>query len=121
MMAIDITLSTIIGAAMLCLVGAAVVILHPRIHEGLPIKLGLILLAVGSLAMASHVHSHHADADDLPMLRAMALCSAGLFITLAGLAWRIWRSPSARAAALAASGWAPLDDDGPDHVLQDGP
>ena len=115
-----ITLLVIVATALLCLAGASVVILHPRIHEGLLIKLGLILLSVGAIGLAAHVtHAgDHIDADDLAMLRAMALCCTGLLVILAGLAWRIWRCPAARAAARQASGWAELDeldDDGQEH------
>lgn len=98
--------------AMLCLLVAALIIMHPRIHEGLFIKVGLITLAVGAFAVVAHVPGLRPDLEPelLALLRGMALCSAGVLIVGAGLIWRVWRHPGARYIVRAASGWAPLDD-----------
>jgi len=107
-----ITLLIIVITAGLCALGATVIIMHPRIHEGLAIKSGLILLALGSAGLAAHItHAGaHVDPDDQAMLRALAMCCAGLLVVMASAAWRIWRCPLALRAVQSASGWTPLDD-----------
>jgi hypothetical protein len=108
----DITLFFVASVAMLCLVVAAVVIMHPRIHEGLMIKTGLITLAIGSFSVLAHVPGLRPDitAELLPLLRSLTLCSAGILIVGGGLAWRVWHYPGAREIVRAASGWTPLDE-----------
>ena len=112
----DIALFIIGCVACLCIVIASVVIMHPRIHEGLLIKAGLITLAVGSFALINHVTDLAGapamlGAEVRPLVRAVAACSGGVVMVLSGLIWRIWSSPVARGAALMVTGWAGLDDE----------
>lgn len=92
---IDITLAIIITTAAMCAVGAAWIILDPRIHEGLFVKVGLVMICLGSYALIAHVADagHLREADDIALVRSIALCSAGLLCAVVGLLWRIYRLP----------------------------
>lgn len=109
---LDIAAFLVLAGSMAALVLAGWVIMDPRIHEGLVIKLGLITLSVGAFALLQHVPSlmSTAPTEVAPMLRALAACSAGVLTAGGGLLWRLWRYPEARQAARLVSGWAPLDD-----------
>lgn len=109
---LDIAAAAVLAGAFLALVLAGWVIMDPRIHEGLVIKLGLITLAAGAFALLQHVPalSSSAATEAAPLLRALAACSAGVLTVSGGLLWRLWRYPEARQAARLVSGWTPLDD-----------
>jgi hypothetical protein len=112
----DIALFVIGCVACLCIVVAAVIIMHPRIHEGLVIKAGLITLALGSFALVNHVLGLGTagrvalEVEARPLVNAVAACSGGVVLIIGGLLWRLWSSPIARGALRLASGWTPLDD-----------
>lgn len=109
---VDIAAFFVLAGALAALVLAGWVIMDPRIHEGLVIKLGLITLSVGAFALLQHVPSlmSTAPTEAAPLLRAMAACSVGVLTVSGGLLWRLWRYPAARQAARLVSGWTPLDE-----------
>lgn len=97
------------AAAMLATLASAIIIVHPRIHEGLLIKLGLITLSLGGFALVNHLHVLE-HVDDRPLGYALASCSAGMLMVIGGAAWRILRCPQGREVIKVASGWAELDE-----------
>ena len=109
---LDIAAAAVLAAAFAALVLAGWVIMDPRIHEGLVIKLGLITLSVGAFALLQHVPAltDAGSTEAAPLLRAMAACSVGVLTAGGGLLWRLWRYPKARQAARLVSGWTPLDE-----------
>lgn len=110
----DIIIFLVGSGAMLCLLAASIIIVHPRIHEGLLIKLGLITLSLGSFALLNHLHVLD-HVDDRPLGYALASCSAGMLMVIGGAAWRILRCPESREVIKVASGWAELDESAPDQ------
>ena len=109
---LDIAAAAVLAAAFAALVLAGWVIMDPRIHEGLVIKLGLITLSVGAFALLQHVPAltDAGSTEAAPLLRARAACSVGVLTAGGGLLWRLWRYPKARQAARLVSGWTPLDE-----------
>jgi len=85
------------------------IVVTPHIHEGLVIKCGLIMLALGLFGLAVQIPLLQPLPGVAALLRAMAICCAGLLATVTGLAWRIYRQPQARDAVRVMSGWTPLD------------
>jgi hypothetical protein len=88
---------TQLGALALCALSAWVV-MHPRIHEGLVTRLGLICFSIGMLLTAAGGGDH----------RAIAAVVLGLLLAVAGVSWRLWRDPAAREAAAHVSGYGSL-------------
>lgn len=87
--------------ALSLLVGWAVI--SPRVRDGVLIKLGLILVAVGAAGMGLAL----ATGDPIyVVLRALGLHTAGLFVVALGLLWRARRPGAPRRRA---SDWVALD------------
>lgn len=110
-----ITLIIVMMAAILATVLAAVVILHPHIHEGPVIKLGLILVSLGGMGLALHVThiTDHLDMDDMAMIRSMAACIVGVLVVLLGAWQRVRHSPGLQDIARRTTGYSPLMHDEP--------
>lgn len=97
------------AAAGLCAI-CGYVIVHPRIHEGVVVKLGLIMLALGAFGVCASV-PRMADVPELrPLLHALTLGNVGVSVAAAGIAWRIWHAPAARETWRRLTGWPELED-----------
>lgn len=82
---------------------AAAAVISPRVRDGVVVKLGLILLALGAAGLGI------ALATGGPMdvaLRALGLQTAGLFVIVIGVLLRVWRPGPRRRRA---SDWVALD------------
>lgn len=78
------------NAAVCVLLAACVgwVVLDPRIHEGLVVRLGLVCMALGFAAMAATLATA-VDAEGLRVVgRAAALVHLGLVVSVVGFVWR---------------------------------
>jgi hypothetical protein len=96
-------------AAGMCLL-AGWVIVHPRIHEGVVTKVGLIVLACGAFGVAALIPRLCDVPEVKPLLNAITLGNVGVTIAAGGVAWRIWHAPEARQAFRRMTGWPDLDD-----------
>lgn len=96
-------------SAVLCFAVAAIIV-SPRIHEGPIVKIGLMLLCIGLFGVAMQIPRLADDAAVRPLLNAITLGNAGLAISAAGVAWRIWHAPEARQVVRRMTGWPDLDD-----------
>lgn len=101
-----------IANALICLLLCGVIawlILSPKIADGIVIKAGLIMSAMGLLGCALILLGR-----DVPEWRALMaawlLFHVGGLVVLGGLVLRIVRDPVAREVVHAVSGWPPLDD-----------
>lgn len=103
-------------AAALCLITAWAIV-TPKIHEGPMIKIGLVLLDLGLFGVSALLPTLADQPSLLPLMHALLLGNVGVVVTAGGLAWRIWRRPDVRAAAVAITGWPPLHDDRPPDPL----
>lgn len=101
----------VMAIAALAVATTAWLVMHPRVHDGITIKVGLIVIAVGCYALAWHIADLDAARAALvaPVVRATACIGAGMVVVAGGIAWRLWRLPDVRAAVLSASGWTALD------------
>lgn len=96
-------------ACLLLALLAAWAVISPRVRDGVVIKLGLILLAMGAAGLAVAL----ATGDPAyVVLRALVLHTVGLYLIAVG--W-LWRARRARAPCRRASDWVDLED------LQRGP
>lgn len=105
------TLSVInAGVCLLMACGLGWLIMAPTVPDGIVIKLGLILAALGLLGCALVL------GRDVPDWRALMvawlLVHVGALVVVGGLVLRVLRDPTARAVAHAVSGWPPLGDPG---------
>ncbi len=96
-------------AAGMCLL-AGWVIVHPRIHEGVVTKVGLIVLACGAFGVAALVPKLADVPEVRPLLNAITLGNVGASIAWVGVAWRVWSAPEAREVFKRVTGWPELDD-----------
>lgn len=67
---------------------ATYAVLSRRVRDGIALKSGLILLAIGAAAAASHALAGD-DYSDQGMNRALLLCGAGLVVATAGVLRRM--------------------------------
>lgn len=95
------------AGALLLATLSGIVVMHRQIHEGLIARIGLVGLSLGSGLMAMNLADGAVEVE--PLLRSIALCFGGGIVAGVGLAWRIYREPSMRAAIQQASGWGELD------------
>ncbi len=80
-------------AALLLACICAWAILSPRVRDGVVIKLGLILMAIGYLVTVAQL-ADGMDCSDLQGLaRSELLTRVGLLIVAAGWLWRHWVKP----------------------------
>lgn len=78
-------------------------VISPRVRDGILIKLGLILVAVGASGMGLAL----ATGDPTyVVLRALGLHTAGLFVVALGVLWRARRPGAPKRRA---SDWVALD------------
>lgn len=99
----------VVCAAALCLI-IGWVIVTPRIHEGPIIKIGLVMLSCSLFGISALLPSLADEPLMRPFVHALLIGNCGIVIAVGGLAWRIWRRPEARAAAVALTGWPELTD-----------
>lgn len=95
----------IVACGLIC-VGSGVVIMHPKIHEGLILRVGLVLLSLGSFALAVNMAASN---EANPLRHALALCLGGVVIIGLGIARRLYTDPHMRELAQRVSGWGDLD------------
>lgn len=95
----------IVACALIC-VACGVVIMHPRIHEGLILRVGLVLLSIGSFALAVNLAT---STEVQPLRHALALCLGGVVVIGLGIARRLYADPHMRGLAQRVSGWGDLD------------
>jgi hypothetical protein len=96
-----------VACGLIC-TGSTVVIMHPRIHEGLILRLGLVLLSLGSFALGINLATS-IDLQPQPLLHAIGFCLAGAVIVGLGIARRLYADPHMRELAQRVSGWGDLD------------
>ncbi len=95
----------IMACGLIC-VASGVVIMHPRIHEGLILRVGLVLLSIGSFALAVNLAT---STEVQPLRHALALCLGGVVTIGLGIARRLYADPHMRDLAQRVSGWGDLD------------
>lgn len=95
---------TVAAAALATVCGWAV--MSPRVHDGLVIKGGLILMSLG-LALVSFALAE-ADGSVKPFVAAGTLTLAGMLVIVAGAALRMVRKPVKRRRRV--TDWADLCD-----------
>lgn len=98
------TLNGLACAAMACVLGYA--ILHPRVHDGIVIKAGLILMVLGFLALAMRLLAGLQHDESIGLSRSILLVNSGAFVVLAGYCVRRARAGEPRRRA---SDFIPFD------------
>jgi hypothetical protein len=73
------------GLIALALVGA---VLHPRVHDGVVIKAGLISMALGFGSIAVRMFDGLRGDDAVHLARSILLINAGLAVVILGYLWR---------------------------------
>lgn len=107
------SLLTMFNATVAATLAAALgaIVLHPRVREGLVMRCGLVLMALGFAAMA--VALVDSTPDLVSLGRAVALIHAGLVTALAGFLWSFKRKGW---AARPITDWGVLLDEDLRHV-----
>lgn len=76
-------LNILVCAFLACLCAAAV--LSPRVKDGVVVKAGLILAALGFAGVGATLFS---ESPPIAVVRALGLLHVGLTVTICGWAWR---------------------------------
>lgn len=70
-------------------IAASWIVLHPNIHEGLTVKIGMIAIAFSLLVTAALTFSGGANWHGL--LAAGVVLRAGFVVVCLSVLWRVWR------------------------------
>lgn len=73
-----------------------VAVLHPRVHDGVIVKVGLISMALGFGSIALRLFDGVGDGDATHLARSILMISAGVGIVLVGYILRNMRHPARR-------------------------
>lgn len=77
--------AAVCGLISLTLVGA---VLHPRVHDGVVIKAGLISMALGFGSIAVRMFDGVPHDDSIHLARSILLVNAGISVVIVGYLWR---------------------------------